>query len=199
MTETHGLFKSLIFINSFLPPHGPQTSNPTPKSRWHSWNLFFINFADSIIIGININDKTFVNFFLDMRDDLIIDNGLESESGLFLFKNFINNVWNNLFTKVQIDEPCRWKPYTVIGVRILELNLMMVKQARRFILTPDINHNITLIKNFRIAAPHYSRILELGCIISEHSTSQGLITMKTTIMRTNFHVFEQVSKDILKI
>ncbi len=108
MTNVHGLFESLILINTLFPPHGFQTAYSAPKGCGHSWNLFFIDFTDSIIVCVHINDKIFVNFLLNVIYYLIIDHWLEGKPGLLLFENLIRDIWYDLFTKVQINKPCGW-------------------------------------------------------------------------------------------
>jgi len=80
------------------------------------------------------------------------------------------------------------------GIGALELDLVVVKQARGLIFSANINQDVCSLPHLRITAPNHLGISELTSKIAKQGASQHLITMKAAIMGTYpFHLINGIN------
>ena len=89
-------------INGLLPPHWIDFADSLPKSSCQA-GLFFIDFADSIIIGVNIYNQIFVDGLSNVIDDLLRFDGLKGQ--FLVLEDFFNGIGDD-FWEMKIYKTC---------------------------------------------------------------------------------------------
>lgn len=62
----HSFLKQLSIIRIFLPPHWVQFWNSSPQSGRNMDELLVLYLINSVIIGVNVNNKLFIDLFSDL-------------------------------------------------------------------------------------------------------------------------------------
>ena len=89
-------------INGLLPPHRIDFTDSLPKGSCQA-GFFFIDFADSIIIGVNIYYQIFVDGLSYVINDLLRFDGLKGK--FLVLKDFFNGIGDD-FWEMKIHKTC---------------------------------------------------------------------------------------------
>ena len=102
LNDFHSFMEQFHLINRLLPPHWIDFADSLPKSSCQA-GLFFIDFADSIIIGVNKYYQIFVDGLSNVIDDLLRFDRLE---GKFLFLEDFFDCIGDDFWEMEVDQTC---------------------------------------------------------------------------------------------
>lgn len=152
----------LHFIVTLLPPHRVELTNSRPNCGWNI-DIFVVYFADTVIVGIDVYDKMLVNWLSNVIDNFFWMDRLKRQ--LLSTQDLIDSI-GDYFREVEVDESGWAHANWMVRVGLLELDLMVVQQFRRFIFTSDINNDISLLPYSRVSWPENLGIFELFGVFS---------------------------------